>query len=316
MTDASKSVLTVWTAIAIVGVALVAFTGGYYSGATLSSKEGIVIVDDYGRQIKLSGVPERIVSIAPTPTEILFAIGAGDQVVGVDRYSDFPAEAQNLTKVGDALSLNVEAIIALKPDLVVTSDFVPTALSTVEARGIPYMVLAVRTLEAAVKDIRMMGAVTGHVEEATALADSLDARILAVKEKTMAADVVRPKVYLEYFADTDYKMYYTFGPGSFGDDLIRAAGGINVAGNTSSEYPYITPEFLVAADPDVIVYTFGPMTPVTPSDFGTRPGWSTLTAVKNGAIYSIDDNLISRYGPRVVDGLEALAAILHPDLFG
>ncbi len=310
MTTVTKSVLTAWTVVAVVGVALVAFTGGYYVGATLSSKEGIVIVDDYGRQIKLNGVPERIVSIAPTPTEILFAIGAGDLVVGVDDYSDYPAEAMNVTKVGNALMLNVEAIVALKPDLVITGDLVPLALSTVEARGIPYMVLAVRTLDAAVKDIRMMGSITGHAQEATALADSLDARIQAVKEKTMAPDVVRPRVYLEYYE------YFTFGPGSFGDDLIRAAGGINVAGNTSSEYPYISPEFVVAANPEVIVYTVGVMTIIMPSDFGARPGWSGVDAVENEAIYSIDDNLVSRYGPRVVDGLEQLAAILHPDLFG
>ncbi len=309
MTEITKSVLTAWMAVAIVGIALVAFTGGYYAGSTLSAKEGIVIVDDYGRQIKLSGPPERIVSIAPTPTEILFAIGAGDLVVGVDDYSDYPAEAQNLTKVGNALMLNVEAIVALRPDLVITADLVPLALSAVEARGIPYMVLAVRTLDAAIKDIRMMGAITGHVQEATALADSLDARIQAVKEKTLAPDVHRSKVYLEYYE------YFTFGPGSFGDDLIRAAGGINIAGNTSSEYPMISPEFVVAANPEVIVYTYGVMTNITPSDFASRPGWSGIDAVKNEAIYSIDDNLVSRYGPRVVDGLEQLAAILHPDLF-
>ncbi|UCE81088.1 MAG: cobalamin-binding protein [Methanobacteriota archaeon] len=309
MKEVWKSALSVWMVVVIVGVALMAFTGGYYAGTILSSKEGIVIVDDYGRQIKLSGTPERIVSIAPTATEILFAIGAGEQVVGVDTYSDYPAEAQDLAKVGDAFALNVEAIVALDPDLVVTADLVPEALNTVEARGIPYMVLAVRTLDAAVKDIRMMGALTGHIEEATALADSLDARILAVKEKTLATDVERPKVYVEYYE------YFTFGPGSFGDDMIRAAGGINIAGNASSEYPYISAEFVVAANPEVIVYTVGVMTTIEPSDFGERPGWSELDAVVNEAIYSIDDNLVSRYGPRVVDGLEELAAILHPDLF-
>jgi iron complex transport system substrate-binding protein len=292
-----------------VGIALVAFTSGYYAGAVLSAEQTVTIVDDYGRQIKLTGVPDRIVSIAPTTTEVLFAIGAGDQVVGVDDFSDYPNEANNLTKVGNALALNVEAIVGLKPDLVMTGDLVPKALKQVEDRGIPYMVLAARTLSDAVKDIRLMGALTGHTEDANTLADSLEARIQAVTNLTLAPNVMRPKVYIEYYE------YYTFGPGSFGDDMLRAAGGVNIAGNTSSEYPVIGPEFVVAADPDIIVYTVGPMTTVDPSDFGKRPGWENITAIVDDAIYSIDDDLVSRYGPRVVDGLEQLAAILHPELF-
>lgn len=304
-----KKVFTAWVTVAMVGMLLVGFTSGYYVGRTMFSEESVVIVDDYGRQIKLTGTPDRIVSIAPTPTEILFAIGAGGALVGVDDYSDYPPEAANITKIGNALELNVEAIIALKPDLVVTSDFVPPALDAIEAKGIPYMVLAVRTLEAAVKDIRLMGAVTGHLEEAEQLASSLEARIQAVTSKTQDANLVRPKVYLEYYP------YFTYGPGSYGDDLIRKAGGINIAANASSEYPMVSPEFVLAANPDVIVYTVGPMTSTQPSDFASRPGWENITAVRTGAIYSMDDNLVSRYGPRVVDGLEQLAAILHPDLF-
>jgi len=296
-------------ALACVGIALVAFTSGYYAGAVLSAGQTVTIVDDYGRQIKLTGVPDRIVSIAPTPTEILFAIGAGDQVIGVDDYSDYPNEANNLTKVGNALELNVEAIVGLQPDLVVTGDLVPKALEQVEKRGIPYMVLAARTLSDVIKDIRLMGVLTGHAEDANTLADSLEVRIQAVTNLTLAPTVVRPKVYIEYYE------YYTFGPGSFGDDMLRAAGGVNVAGNTSSEYPVVGPEFVVAADPDIMVYTIGPMTTVDPSDFGKRPGWENITAVVDDAIYSIDDDLVSRYGPRVVDGLEQLAAILHPELF-
>jgi len=309
MNNRNNAGINGWVALAFVGIALVAFTGGFYAGAILSAEQTVTIVDDYGRQIKLTGVPDRIVSIAPTPTEVIFAIGAGDLVVGVDDYSDYPTEANNITRVGNALELNVEAIVGLKPDLVVTGDLVPKALKRVEDRGIPYMVLAARTLSDVVKDIRLMGAVTGHVQDASTLADSLDVRIKAVTNMTLAPTVVRPKVYIEYYE------YFTFGPGSFGDDLLRAAGGVNIAGSTSSEYPVVGPEFVVAADPDIIVYTVGVMTTVAPSDFGKRPGWENITAVVDDAIYSIDDNLVSRYGPRVVDGLEQLAAILHPELF-
>ena len=299
-----------WAAIAVVVTSVVAFTGGYIAGASVSSTdEGILLVDDYGRTIKLDNVPERIVSVAPTPTEILFAVGAGDLVVGVDDYSDYPAEAANLTKVG-SYTLSTEVIIGLQPDLVVSSDLVPLAqLELLEDRGIPFVILATRTLDDVMKDIRLVGILTGHVEEANELADDLEDRIEAVEAKTLADGVVKPRVYVEYYP------YWTYGPGSFGDDLIALAGGINIAENTSSEYPMVTSEFVIAQDPEIIVYTIGYMTTTTAEEIASRPGWDGISAVTGGCIYSMDDNLVSRYGPRIVDGLEQLAALLHPELF-
>jgi iron complex transport system substrate-binding protein len=159
------------------------------------------------------------------------------------------------------------------------------------------------------KDIRLVGILTGHVEEAIELADSLEARVDAVTEKTLAVDVVRPRVYLEYYP------YWTYGPGSFGDDLIALAGGKNIAENASSEYPMLTSEFIIAQDPEIVIYTVGYMTETTAEEISSRPGWDAITAIAEDEIYSIDDNLTSRYGPRIVDGLELLASILHPDLF-
>ncbi|MDH3365185.1 MAG: ABC transporter substrate-binding protein [Thermoplasmata archaeon] len=306
----AKKEFVIWTALLVAVSSVLAFTGGYMVSAVLTEDEaGILLVDDYGRTIKLDKIPERIVSAAPTPTEILFAVGAGDLVVGVDDYSDYPAEVSNITKVG-SYTLSTEVIISLQPDLVVSSDLVPISqLELLEDRGIPFVVLATRTLDDVLKDIRLVGILTGHVEEANDLADSLEERIDAVTEKTMAEDVVKPRVYLEYYP------YWTYGPGSFGNDLIALAGGMNIAENTTSEYPMLSSEFIIAQDPEIIVYTIGYMTTTTAEEISSRSGWSGITAVVSGDIYSMDDNLVSRYGPRIVDGLEELASLLHPDLF-
>lgn len=307
----AKKEFTIWITIAVAISSVLAFTGGYLAGTVMTENDaGILVVDDYGRTIKLDRVPEKIVSIAPTPTELLFAVGAGDLVVGVDTYSDYPAEVADITKVGN-ITLLVEVIVSLEPDIIVCGDLLPAAqLELLEAQGIPYMVLATRTLDEVVKDVRLVGILTGHVEEANTLADSLADRIAAVREITQAPEVTKPRVYVEYFP------YWTFGPGSFGNDLISSAGGINIAENTSSEYPMVSSEFVIAQDPEVIVYSVGVMFTTTAEDIASRPAWDEITAVAEDKIYSIDDNLISRYGPRVVDGLEELAAILHPELFG
>jgi iron complex transport system substrate-binding protein len=309
----SRSAKTIWTALVVVLTAVLAFTGGYLVGAMVTeTDEGFTVVDDYGRIVTLEAIPERIVSIAPSPTEILFAIGAGPQVVGVDNYSDYPVAARSLPQVGD-YTLNIETIISLQPDLIVGGDLVPLAqLEQLEGQGIPYVLLADRTLEDVLKTIRLAGVITGHIEEANEVADSLSDRIDAVKAKTLAPGVLKPKVYIEY---DEFMGLWNYGPGSFGDDLIIAAGGVNVAHNTSSEYPMVESEFVIAQNPDIIVYTTGPWSTLSEETYINRPGWDTIDAVVNGDIYGMDANLLSRYGPRIVDCLEQLAEIVHPELF-
>lgn len=303
----------VWITLAVVLTAVFAFSGGYLIGAyVLEPLQGFTVVDDYGRTVTLDGVPDRIVSVAASPTEILYAIGAGAQIVGVDNYSDYPAEVANVTQVGD-YNLNVEAIIALHPDLIVTGDLVNRQqLDLLATKGIPYVILADRTLEDVLKTIRLAGVITGHVAEADQVADALAGRISAVKNKTLATDVSKPEVYIEY---DDYQGLWTYGPGSFGDDLIIQAGGTNIAHNTSSEYPKVASEFVIAEDPEIIVYTTGPWSTLSNSTYENRPGWGNISAVTNGDIYGMDANLLSRYGPRIVDCLEQLAALIHPELF-
>jgi iron complex transport system substrate-binding protein len=291
-----------------VASSVIGFSAGYVLGGA-QKKITLSIVDDYGRTIELHGIPQRIVSVAPSPTEIMFAVGAGSQVVGVDNYSDYPAEARSLPQIG-SYTLNVEVIMSLKPDLIVSSDLVPRAqLDQLAAQGIPYFIFATRTMEDVFKDLRLAGSLTGHSLEAEALVAGLQSRVNAVTNKTLADGVEKVRTYVEYYP------LWTYGPGSFGNDLIRLAGGSNIAANASNEYPELTPEFIIAQNPQVIIYTVGPMTTTTSSDFAARSGWSNIYAVSHNKIYSIDDNLVSRYGPRVVDGLEQLAEIIHPELY-
>ena len=298
----------VWMVIAIVASSVIGFSAGYVLGGA-QKKVILSIVDDYGRTVELKGVPQRIVSAAPSPTEILFAVGAGAQVVGVDNYSDNPAEAKSLPQIG-SYTLNNEVIMSLKPDLIVCSDLVPRLqLDQLEAQGIPYFIFATRTMEDVIKDLRLAGSLTGHSLEAESVVASLQARVNAVTNKTLAVGVEKPRTYIEYYP------LWTYGPGSFGDDLIRLAGGTNIASNASNEYPELTPEFIIAQNPEVIVYTVGPMTTTVAADFADREHWDSIYAVSHNKIYSLDDNLMSRYGPRVVDGLEQLAEIIHPELF-
>jgi iron complex transport system substrate-binding protein len=308
-----KTTKNVWTVLIVILVAVFSFAGGYLAGITISGQnEGFTIVDDYGRTVTLDGIPQRIVSIAPSSTEILFAVGAGPQVVGVDNYSDYPAEAAGLPKVGD-FPPSTEAIVALQPDLIVGGDLVPLAqLEQLANQGIPYVLFADRTLEDVMKTIRLAGVITGHVSEADEVAGELEDRIDAVKAKIQDSGLPKPKVYVEY---DDFMGFWTYGPGSFGDDLITSAGGVNIAHNTSSEYPTVESEYVIAQDPDIIIFTTGPWSTLSKDTYINRPGWSTIDAVENGDIYGVDANLISRYGPRVIDCLELLAEIFYPEVF-
>jgi iron complex transport system substrate-binding protein len=303
----------IWISLVVVLIAIASFVGGYMTSSAITDEsKGFTVVDDYGRTVTLASTPKRIISVAPSPTEILFAVGAGDQIVGLDEYSDYPAETEGITHIGN-YTLNEEKIVALQPDLIVSSDLVPRSqLESLKAQGIPYVLFADRTLEDVFKTIRLAGVITGHIDEADLVATALSERVDAVKNKTLALGMSKPKVYVEY---DDYMGYWTYGPGSFGDDLIELAGGENIAHNTSSEYPSVQSEFVIAQNPGIIVYTTGPWSTLNKDTYVNRPGWNNIDAVKNDQIFGMDANLISRYGPRIVDCLEQLAEIVHPELF-
>lgn len=272
--------------------------------------------DGMGRTIKLAGPAQRIVSLAPSNTEILFAVGAGKQVVGRDDFSDFPEAVNALPKIGNLKEQNVEQIVALKPDLVLAAQINSAEqVKTLEGLGVTvYWLANPKTIEDMYKNLEIVAQLTGHEQDALAMIESLKARVSAIDEKVKTA-ATKPVVFYELDA-TDPAKPWTVGPGTFVDLLITRAGGVNlttVAGILDA-YPQIGAEQIVATDPDLIVLG-NSMWGVTAESVAQRPGWEKLKAVTGNQVFPFDDNIVTRPGPRLVDGFEALAKLLHPELF-
>ena len=274
----------------------------------------ITLTDGLKRTVTLTGPVQRIVSLAPSDTEILYAIGAGAQVVGRDETSDYPTQVSSLPTVGGYSGFNTEAIVALHPDLVLAGGInTPELVAALEKLGLTvYYLPNPATLDEMYTNLETVATLTGHAAETAALVDSLKKRVAAVDTRLLPLDS-RPTVYYEIDA-TDPTKPYTYGPGSFGDLLIQRAGGTNVGSSLAGQFAQMSLEQLVLANPSIII--------LGDSNYGTtadslkkRPGWEGLDAVKNSQIFPFDDNLVSRPGPRLVDGLEALAKLLHPGLF-
>ena len=280
-----------------------------------SVSNALTFTDGLGREVTLAGPAQRVVSLAPSNTEILFAIGAGSQVVGRDEFSDYPEEAKSIASVGGSMGqYSAEAIVALKPDLVLAAEInTPELVKQLDDLGLTvYYLKNPTTLEGMYDNLGLVAQLTGHVDEANALVDSLKKRVAAVDEKIMPLSSRFP-VFYEIDA-SDAAKPYTYGPGSFGDLLISRAGGFNIGGALTDPYPQMSLEQLVTANPYAIILGDS-MWGTTPDAVEARPGWEGIAAVQNDRIYPFDDNLVSRPGPRLVDGLEQLAKLLRPELF-
>jgi iron complex transport system substrate-binding protein len=283
--------------------------------APTDTPTGMTFTDGFGREVKLTGPAQRVVSLAPSNTEILFAVGAGSQVVGRDEFSDYPQEAKSVESIGGSMGqYSTEAIVAAKPDLVLAAEInTPELVKQLDDLGLTvYYLKNPTTLEEMYVNLEIIGQLTG--QDVTELVDSLKARVAAVDEK-IAPLSYRPVIFYEIDA-TDASKPYSYGPGTFGDLLIQRAGGenlVSLAGITDA-YPQLSLEQIVASNPTMIVLGDS-MWGVTPESVAARAGWDTIAAVQNDQIFPFDDNLVSRPGPRLVDGLEQLAKLLHPDLF-
>jgi iron complex transport system substrate-binding protein len=307
-----KGVISVKKILAFIAVLIMLFTtsvtGCTPAPATSSLK------DDLGRAITIKGTPQRIVSLAPSNTEILFALNLGSKVVGIDDYSDYPAGAANITHVGAPFpNFSIETITSLKPDLAVAFGYtLPDYASQLEALGIPVVVLAPKDINGVINDITLIGQITGSNSQAKKITADMQTRLNAVVAKTKGAALSR--VFWEFDA-TDPAKPWTAGPGSFNDALITLAGGQNIgAGGPSSSWQ-MNSEDIIKVDPQIILlddFQFG----TAVDSVGKRPGWATISAVKNNAVYPITDpNLTDRPGPRIIDGLEMVAKLIHPELF-
>jgi iron complex transport system substrate-binding protein len=275
----------------------------------------IKLTDGLGRSIELAAPAQRIISIAPSNTEILFALGAGKQIVGREEMSDYPAEAKDVTSIGSVFQkLNTEAIVALQPDLILAAEInSPEQVKALEDLKLNvYYLPNPKTFDDLYKNLEIVGQLTGRSAEAAKLNESLKARYDAVIQKISQAKDA-PTVFYEIDA-TDPTKPYTSGPGTFIDLVITLAGGKNIGGELKDAFAQISSEELVNQNPDIIVLgdaLYG----VTAESVAQRPGWGALNAVKNNQVFKFDDNLISRPGPRLIDGLELMAKLIHPELF-
>lgn len=274
----------------------------------------VALRDDIGNLVVVAEPAERIVSLAPSNTEIVFALGIGDRLVGVTDFCDYPPEAQTIAKIG-GVEPNIEAIVALDPDLVLAigGDPVPPSVARLQELGLTVLTLEPHDLESLYRDILLVGQATGAEEQAEALVADMRARVAAVAARTENV-AERPVVFYELDA-TDPSRPFTAGAGSWHDAFIRLAGGVNLAGDQERAWVQISAEEIIARDPDVIILgdaNWG----VTPEVVAQRPGWDVVSAVREGRVYPIDGNIVDRPGPRVVEGIEQMARMIHPELFG
>ena len=275
----------------------------------------LTFTDGLKRTVTLTAPAAKIISLAPSNTEILFAIGAGAQVVGRDDFSDYPAEAKSLSNIGGSNGkYDYEKIASLKPDLVIASELnTPDQVKSLEDLKITVYYLSNPTnLEGMFANLVLVGEMTGHKAQAETLVASLRLRVKAVQNKVSSV-TNRPSIFYELDA-TDPAKPYTAGPTTFIDQLIQIAGGVNIAGSLNTPWPQLSLEEILVKNPDMILLgdaAYGN----SPEQVKQRPGWTDLKAVKDGNIQVFDDNLVSRPGPRMVDGLEILAKIIHPELY-
>ena len=284
-------------------------------GPAIGQSGPITLTDGLDRQVSLEAPAQKIVSLSPPITEMLYAIGAGDQVIGRDTFSDYPESAKTLPDIGGGFGdYDLETIVSLAPDLVVAGSInTPELVQSLEDVGLKVYYLANPIdLDGTFAAIQTIAALSGHVKEADELIKVLDKRVDAVKA-ALKNTTARPVVFYELDA-TDPAKPYTPGPRTFYTSLIETAGGANIGAALSGEWVQIGLEALLSMDPDLILLGDA-MWGITPQSVAERPGWGALTAVKEGRVLPFDDNLIVRIGPRQVDGLEALARLFHPEVF-
>jgi iron complex transport system substrate-binding protein len=253
-----------------------------------------------------SDVPSAIISLSPTATEMLFAIGAGDQVIAVDDFSNYPDEAAAKMNGLNGFEPNVEAIGALEPDLVVTDGTNPELLAQLETLGIAHWEgPAAVTFDDMYAQIEQLGAATGHVPEAAEVVSQMQTDIAAVLGNL--PDVAEP---LTYYHELDPNGYWSVTSDTFIGLVYAEAGLVNIADEVGADtaYPQLSAEFIVAQDPDIVFLACTKYCGETPETVAARDGWGELSAVTNGNVIPMDDDIASRWGPRIVDYIEQVGA--------
>ena len=278
-------------------------------GLALATQYPLTVTDDLGRKVTLAAEPQRIVVMLPSATETLCAIGACEKIVATDKFSDWPPEVKKLPKAGGLYDPNVELIVSLKPDLVIASKYGKLVERLAKA-GIPAYAVKTETYEDIFKTARKLGLLVNREAEAEALVARIQKEVYALESKAAKAKT-RPSVYYEIDPTP-----YTVGPDSFIGVLIQKARGKNIVPRELGLFPKISPEFVVAKNPEVIILGDAPYG-VNLEKIRARPGWDRIRAVKEGRVCELkkeETNVVHRPGPRVAQGLRVLIRCIHPEV--
>lgn len=274
----------------------------------------IKISDDRGRQVAIDAQPQRLVSLVPGFTETLFAMELGDRVVGVTTYCDYPAPAKEKPKVGGFSNPSLEMIVEARPDLVLATGMHSQLVEQLEAMKVKVLVFNPNNIKGLMETINLIGLACGEPEKARALNGSLSQRLDTVKAKISGIPPEkRPQVFYEVW----HEPLMTVGPNTLITEIIGLAGGRCLTATGKEDYPTISEEFVIEANPDIMVHSYGTgmnNTPTREVILG-RKGWQGVGFVKNQRIIGVESNLITRPGPRLVDAIEQLARGFYPDQF-
>jgi iron complex transport system substrate-binding protein len=290
--------------------ALIASVALLTSVATAGALWAVTLTDDVGREVQVPDRSQRVVSLAPSITEILFALGAGPRVVGVTQFSNYPAEAARLPKVGSYVNLSLEKILALRPDLAIgIRDGNPKAvIDRLAELGVPCYIVDPASLDGVITTVRNIGRAVGREQAAEKIAAQMASRIREVERRV--AGLARPRVFYQIGVEP----IVSAGRGTFPNILIETAGGKNVAAGMAA-YPQLNVEQVLVARPEIIIVT----SMTREYDFERVKAfwgrWPDLPAVARARIYVVDSDLMDRPSPRIVEGLETLAALFHPERF-
>jgi iron complex transport system substrate-binding protein len=267
-------------------------------------------VDDTGRKLYVAKVPSRVVSLAPSITEMLFALGLDEQIVGVTEFCDFPAGATAKPKVGYA-NPNLESLVALRPDLIVAPREFHRAniLAKLDELKIPVLLLEATSLENIFSHIHQLGRIFERTPTALAVTQSMRQRMAEI---TSRAEHL-PRTRVLYIINS--QPLITVGPGSYIHQMIGLVGGHNIASGASSAYPRLTMETVLKEDPEILIFPRGSVETVPRSEQQEWRRWTTLTAVQQNRLREVSADALNRPGPRVMEGLEELAKVIHPEAF-
>jgi iron complex transport system substrate-binding protein len=273
------------------------------SASTPGAHYPVSIAQSDGTTVTITHEPHRIVSLSPTATEMLFAIGAGQQVTAVDDQSNYPASAP-MTKLS-GFQPNIEAIAGYTPDLVVAAEDTGGLVHGVQALNVPILLQpAAKTLDDSYVQIKQLGAATGHLAEADALVSRMRSQVGA-----FVASVAKPARRLRVYHELD-NTYYSVTSATFIGQVYKLLGLDNIADaatGAAPDYPQLSAEYIVSANPDLIVLADTKCCAQGLSTVASRPGWSVISAVKSGQVVGVDDDVASRWGPRVIDFMQAIA---------